>query len=260
MNQKEMPLSLRSDVFSKLVEDYDIILARTVGNMTLRGADEAVITLKLGISLEKVSVETPEGLQDVVKPSFKHDINSVMQIKDKMTGQFKGAFGMVYDKEKNRWVLRTIDDGQIDLFDKADDTIETEGHVVEPKALSGDPESVMTPFEWLCQFIGVELHVSESMGNYSVRTGEGRVVLSSATSPDSPFYCDEGLLMDHVGCNIVCVGYGQDEIVSVAIECEDCGSVVFSLDAPAGEGQEIVSEYVEEEEEEEYIYEDPEGE
>jgi hypothetical protein len=30
----------------------------------------------------------------------------------------------------------------------------------------------------------------------------------------------------------VCVGYGDDEIVNISIECEDCSEVLFDIDSP----------------------------
>lgn len=89
-----------------------------------------------------------------------------------------------------------------------------------------------TPFGWLCQFIGEDLNITESMGNYTVRTGANKVVLSSATGVDSPFYCPAEKLAPHVGHQVVCAGYGEDAIVNVSIECEDCSTVLFDLDAP----------------------------
>lgn len=37
-------------------------------------------------------------------------------------------------------------------------------------------------------------------------------------------------LKQHIGHKIVCVGYGREEIVNVAIECEDCNEVLFDFD------------------------------
>jgi len=36
-------------------------------------------------------------------------------------------------------------------------------------------------------------------------------------------------LKEHIGHNIVCVGYGKP-IQNVAIECEDCNEVLFDYD------------------------------
>lgn len=36
----------------------------------------------------------------------------------------------------------------------------------------------------------------------------------------------------HMGHKIVCVGYGRDEIVNVAVECETCNEVLMDIDKP----------------------------
>lgn len=89
-----------------------------------------------------------------------------------------------------------------------------------------------TPFGWLRQFIGQKLNVMEAMGNYTVRTSDNKVVLSSASAPSNPFHCPAEKLMGHVGHAVTCVCYGEDEVVNISIECEDCNEVLFSLDAP----------------------------
>ncbi len=243
--KKDMILSLNGDTFETMKNDFDTILARTIGNMTMKGADDATITLKLSVSLEKSSIGSADGvLRDVTKPTFKHDISSVMQVKDKMTGQFKGEYGMIWDEEEERWVLRKIDNGQMNLFDEEDGFVDADyTEVNELPALpagvdEGDTEGasdINTPFGWLRQFIGEELRITEAMGNYTARTADNKVVLSSATGPDSPFYCAAEMLEPHVGHQVVCVGYGQGEIANVSIECEDCHQVIFDLDAPKDE-------------------------
>lgn len=76
------------------------------------------------------------------------------------------------------------------------------------------------------------MNVTEAMGNYTVRTQGNKVVLSSATSPENPFYCSAEKLSPHVGHAVVCVGYGDDEIVNISIECEDCSEVLFDIESP----------------------------
>lgn len=269
---KEMILSLNGDTFQDLKRDFDTVLNRTVGNMTMKGAEDATITLKLDLSLEKSSVGVGNGVQEVTIPSFKHTISSVMQVKEKMTGQLAGEYGMVWDENEERWVLRKIDNGQMNLFDyeEGGQVIDAEYSEVNglPEGQRGLPESTEngegdyptedaenepddaegfekpsvlpqddtnTPFGWLCQFIGEDLNITESMGNYTVRTSANKVVLSSATGVDSPFYCPAEKLAPHVGHQVVCAGYGEDAIVNVSIECEDCSTVLFDLDAPETE-------------------------
>lgn len=107
-----------------------------------------------------------------------------------------------------------------------DDAGESEEHEIDP---AHDPSK---PFGWLRQFIGEAMHVTEAMGNFTVHTDGNKVVLSSATSPDNPFYCPKEKLEPHAGHNIACVGYGESDIVNISIECEDCDEVLFSIDAP----------------------------
>ena len=115
MTNNEMILSLKSDTFAALKEDFDGVLARTIGNMEMKNADNATITLKLGITLDKVSVGTPNGNQDITRPSFKHDISSVMQVKDRKSGALTGDYELIH--EDGKYVMRRIDDGQTNMFD-----------------------------------------------------------------------------------------------------------------------------------------------
>ena len=113
----DMTLSLNSDTFASLKKDFDSILAQTLGNMEMKGAEDATITIKLTVSTTKQSVNAMGVVHNFTKPSFKHDISSVMQIKAKASGQFAGDYAMVYDNEEG-WVLRKIVNGQMSMFDE----------------------------------------------------------------------------------------------------------------------------------------------
>jgi len=45
-------------------------------------------------------------------------------------------------------------------------------------------------------------------------------------------------LFTHVGHNVVCVQYGNEEsgVVNVAIECVDCATVLYDVDTPENSG------------------------
>lgn len=272
MCSNDLHLTLNGDTFASMKKDFDTILHRTIGNMEMKGADEAVITLKLSISLDKTSINS----RDVTKPSFKHDINSVMQVKDKMTGQMKDEVALVWDEDEGAYVLRKINDGQMNLFEDGD-VIDVdfehvpdneqpaigEGQLGLPESTEGedeveysdddedaaeevsevsddlpdpvfafpvDPES---PIGWLSQFIGHSMRVTEAMGNYTVRTYENKVVLSSAAGKESTFYCPAEKLAPHAGHELICVVYGDKYITNISIECEECNEVIFDLDVPA---------------------------
>lgn len=229
-----MQLTLNSDTFATMKEDFDGILERTLENMETKRADQAVITVKLGISLSKQVKVLQEGEEDearkeIVIPTFKHDISSVMQVKDKKSGSLSGAIELVYDKDQEQYVIKKIEDNQLSLFDEDDDVNE---YSEEMDIEAVDEIDVNTPFGWLYQFVGQKMIVTEAMGNYTVRTEDNKIILSSASSEDDIFHCDAEKLAPHVGHNVVCVnyGYGQELPLNIAIECEDCCETLFSID------------------------------
>lgn len=220
------------------------------------------------------SVSGGQQTREVTKPKFEHTVQAVIQRKEKKTGSFSGNNELVWDRQAGKYVWRPIEDGQCNLFDSEEpEHVDLGGHdggeENGPKALpegageaevirgddtQGDTEDTVPgdaseydeemmdpahdpskPFGWLRQFIGVTMHVSEAMGNYSVRTAENKIVLSSATSPENPFYCPAEKLAAHVGHTLVCVGYGEDEIVNISIECEDCNEVLYDMNVPTPE-------------------------
>lgn len=184
--------------------------------------------------------------REVTKPKFDHTVAYVIQRKEKKSGSFSGNFELVFDKASGQYFYRDIDNGQTTLFDGDGDSADfanTHYDVVDegPRGLPAAPESEVIdggeaapvdvegaapdavgefeeeaidpahdpskPFGWLRQFIGETMNVTEAMGNYTVRTQSNKVVLSSATSPENPFYCSAEKLSPHVGHAVVCVGY-----------------------------------------------------
>lgn len=296
MKINDLKLSLNDDTFKALKEDFDSILGRTLGNMEMKGAEEATITMKLGISLERSSI----GERPITRPTFKHDISSVMQVKDKKSGSLSGDYELVYDEDAGVWLVRKIDNGQTTLFDDGGQIIDAAYTVVgedneQPArpALTGGmkeiPETASedavdgedsegaedtpdgeedapgdvgefqeapekqydteTPYGWLHQFIGEKMRITKAMGNYTVRTENNRVVLSSATNPDNVFYCPADVLAAHVGHDVRCFPGTDDEGREfVYVQCWDCKEVLFSMYAP------------EEDENGGYEYEEPEAE
>lgn len=123
MYENDLVLSLSSDTFQALKEDFDSILSRTIGNMEMRNADSATITLKLGIDLDKETVVSGDSSHEVTKPTFKHDISSVMQVKDKKSGALSGDYELVWNPEEGKYIMRRIDNGQTSMYD-GDDPID----------------------------------------------------------------------------------------------------------------------------------------
>lgn len=62
-------------------------------------------------------------MRDIIKPTFKHEISSAMQIKDKKAGSLSGNYELVWDALSDKYVMRSIDDGQVSLFDDNEEKI-----------------------------------------------------------------------------------------------------------------------------------------
>lgn len=131
-------LSLNDSTFAELKDSFDKILNRTVGNMLMKGTTDATLTLKLGISINKKSVNTNTGYADVDMPSFKYEVGSVMQVKDKVSGTMEEYMAMVWDEETQSFVMRKVDDGQTCMFDDEGNIVEVVEE--EPALLPGDTE------------------------------------------------------------------------------------------------------------------------
>lgn len=218
------------------------------------------------------SVAGGQQTREITKPRFDHTVTYVIQRKEKKVGSFSGNYELVFDRASGQYYCRDIDNGQTSIFDEdrgSSEVIDAEYTAIEdgPRGLpeAAESDDVLTgedtpgdtgdaipeaagefeeeridpardpskPFGWMRQFIGEAMHVTEAMGNYTVRTDGNKVVLSSATSPENPFYCDAEKLAPHVGHTVMCVGYGYDEdLGNISIECKDCDEVLFSLDTP----------------------------
>lgn len=276
-NTKKYPLSLNGDTFNGFKADFDQMLRQLLTEMEKRESEEATISIKMVVGLAKdqerdFEANGYDAMKDVVKPSFKHEISTVMQVKNKKSGSLGGNMKMVWDRDLCQYVMQEIDNGQTSLFNEGQqpededagglpvrdaralppgEVIEADYEVIdEPEAQEGQddgeerkdssggaPAESDSPFEYMRQFIGAEMKVTEAMGNYTVRTAENKVILSSAFNVTDRFYCSAEKLKPHVGHAVICVGYGQDEIVDISIECEDCNEVLFDIEATEQNGE-----------------------
>lgn len=277
MKSTDMNLSLNGDTFQSLKDDFDGILARTVGNMEMKGADSATISIKLSISLKKSAVNGRE----VTIPTFEHVISSVMQVKDKKTGSLSGDYEIVYDQDADTWLIRKIDNGQTSLFnedgDNADGRIidaeyeeisdgegelpalpqhEEDGEEDEIEAEEDEEEE--TAFDWLKSMVGSDLTSAKIGRHFVVKDKMGKIILSSATGKEDPYFCDKEVLSKHeghklgIGCNT-----GDDGSEKVFIGCVDCGDILYEITKTENAGADDAD--ADGEEDDGYEYEDPES-
>lgn len=253
MFRNDQKLSLSENTFEQMKADFDSILNRTIGNMEMKGASEATVTMKLIISLEKTTTYTDHGPLDVTRPVFKHDISSVMQVKDKKSGQLDEEMALVFDDTTGEYILRPIRDGQMTMDDIIDADYEeadyetTEYPALEsPKLPPVEDDEVEDPFgankdntaeenryDHLIQYAGDDLTVVRTADGYEVITEDDETVLSTSEPKGSPAYVAEALLKDLVGKTVTCVEYEVDgKTVSIAVECEEEGIVIAEASNP----------------------------
>lgn len=158
MENRNLVLTLESNAFAKMKEDFDNILKRTLGNMQVKESHDATLTLKLNISLEETDVpdfESPfeNAMKTIHKPRFDHKVTSVMQIKNEESGSLKGDYELVWSEEMNDYVMKPIDNGQRSFFDDeiyADaEAVHEEDEVCERSSLPAhneDDEELPMPF------------------------------------------------------------------------------------------------------------------
>ena len=285
--QNIYPLSLNGDTFNALKSDYDAMLRQTLMKMEDLKVEDATITVKVAVSLEKdqardFQANGYDAMRDIVKPTFKHEISTVMQVKDKKSGSLGGTMEMVWDQELGQYVMRPIDNGQTTLFDQSGEgsgpIMDADYTVVDdPPALPAGTAALPAPqeepevagldseetkerwdtFYWLLNFDGTPMKVLEAMGNYTVRTEANKVILTSA-NPHTTLYCSGEILSSHVGHRLVCKASGKMDgnPDTVSIICEECDDTLFELHSPAWTADEEPVEPVEEDPED-YPYEEP---
>ena len=122
---KQFPLSLNGDTFNGFKSDFDQMLRNLLTEMEKRDSDEATINIKMTVGLEKseerdFEITAYEAMKEITKPTFKHEISTVMTVKNKKSGTLGGNYKLVWDSEAHQYVMREIDDGQRSLFDDED--------------------------------------------------------------------------------------------------------------------------------------------
>lgn len=276
-DNKVYPMSLNGDTFNALKCDFDQMLRKLLSGIEKFECEEATLNIKVGVKLEKdqardFEVHEYEAMRDIVKPTFKHEISSAMQVKDKKTGSLSGNYELVWDRDSGQYVMRNIDDGQVTLFDTEDSNVI---QMPEPPALpagividadyreldeggeqgvsedAGEQQDVSgghkkpgdSPFDYLRQFVGADMKVMGTEQEiYTVRSN-GKVILSSGFSATDRFYCSAEKLAPHVGHAIAC----EELPDSVVIRCNECDETLF----------EVAAEEDEEDESADYPYEEP---
>lgn len=117
-------LSLDDDLFEGFVIDFNSSLAGIIKTMNEKNVDQAAITTKTIITLEKVAVFNPtadnmSAMRQAVRPNIKHSVVSTITTKDEKKGQLPEGYEIIIDPDTQEFVLVKIDDGQSSMFDSS---------------------------------------------------------------------------------------------------------------------------------------------
>ena len=111
-----MQINMDSELMQPLRTDMDMIMNRCLKTMHSTNNGEAVVTAKIKITLEREGVPTENGMRASIRPKFEHEVQSVIQAKDKKTGAMVGDYELVYDPEIDQFVARSTKT-QVTMFD-----------------------------------------------------------------------------------------------------------------------------------------------
>ena len=316
------PLSLNGDTFNAFKTDFDQMLRKLLTEMEKRESEEATISVKMAIKLEPDQARDYlangyDGTRDIIKPSFKHEISTMMQVKEKKSGNLGGNMELVWDKTLHQYVMRPIDNGQVSFFDGYDKQnqqeenqeaapgeelpglpagdpialppaqeeedyvcVDDDNNIIDAEVVSEEPveqteaEDAPAPTEdvikWLSNFLSANLRILEAADTITVRSDDGKVVLSTAVPTNSYLYCHPDILKPYVGKHVsILAHYDGDpevpgQITGVTIWCDEEDCAIAFVGSTADEEVEEEPEFdpveVQSEGQDDYEYEAPDAE
>ena len=121
MQKDTIALTLESEIFNELKENFNAVLQKTLINMESKESEQAELTMKLKISLTNDTAPDFSEIKykaerEIVRPTFTHKISSVMQTKCEKSGEVIGDYELVWDKDSGKYIMRPIDNGQMTMF------------------------------------------------------------------------------------------------------------------------------------------------
>lgn len=122
MQKDTIALTLESEIFNELKENFNAVLQKTLINMESKESEQAELTLKMKISLTNdtapdFSEVKHRAEREIIRPTFTHKISSVMQTKCEKSGEVIGDYELVWDKDSGKYIMRPIDNGQMTMFE-----------------------------------------------------------------------------------------------------------------------------------------------
>lgn len=117
-------LVIEDVTFEEARQNFNRVLQRLFRSMLDSGSSEGSITLKVDVSLTREFIpnndpEVEGESREIQKPKFDHKVSSTVTVKDELKGNKNPEMELVWDEEKQMYVLAYIaNTGQRSIFDK----------------------------------------------------------------------------------------------------------------------------------------------
>lgn len=122
-------VSILSDAFQKLREDFNKMMTDTLRKMQQKGSSDASLTIKIDIELEKTfapvyHADGSQTMRDVFIPWFTHKVSSAMSIKSEVKGKYEEECELVFDEATGEFML--VPTGQMTLASEYEREVDDE--------------------------------------------------------------------------------------------------------------------------------------
>lgn len=116
-------LRIEAETFDKLRRDADIVLQRALGTMKEKESMDGKLTITIDIKLVPEFIPNFDPAvkgetRKILKPKFDHKVTSAINIKNEEKGNVNPEMAMVWDEDKQEYVLTYVNNtDQRSIFD-----------------------------------------------------------------------------------------------------------------------------------------------
>lgn len=117
MESDVVGFNIESEAFEPFRFDFNSTLNEALNTMILKGTEEALVSARLKIKLERTNkIDGIGTVRDVLMPSVIHNVKYGVKVEGGVVGGLQGEWELVAD-DNGRYGLRPIDDGQMSVED-----------------------------------------------------------------------------------------------------------------------------------------------
>lgn len=139
-------ITMDSETFTQVRENFDMLLQRLFQKMQQNNSDEGSISLKVDVNMIDDYIPGEDGAtRRISKPVLKHKITTTVPVKDSLDGKKDAGMELVYDEELKRYVLKYVSvGGQRSIFDDDyQEVMNGTGEVIDEEPLAPSEKNYM---------------------------------------------------------------------------------------------------------------------